>query len=75
MAPWTPKAVARVPPRVSTTTTSATGVRVAASRAHPSTAVPATAPDALPADVHRRAAAIADAVDPCGRIRRSRLLG
>ncbi|MEU8149416.1 FAD-dependent oxidoreductase [Nonomuraea sp. NPDC048901] len=32
-------------------------------------------PDALPADVRKRAAAIADAVDPDARIRRSRLLG
>ena len=32
-------------------------------------------PEALPADVRARAASIADAVDPDGRIRRSRLLG
>jgi FAD/FMN-containing dehydrogenase len=35
----------------------------------------ARVPDALPADVRARAAAIADAVDPGARIRRSRLLG
>jgi hypothetical protein len=35
----------------------------------------ARVPDALPADVRARAAAIADIVDPGARIRRSRLLG
>jgi hypothetical protein len=35
----------------------------------------ASVPDALPADVRKRSAAIADAVDPDARIRRSRLLG
>ena len=35
----------------------------------------ADVPDALPADVRDRARAVADAVDPDGRIRRSRLLG
>ncbi|MCZ2850524.1 FAD-binding oxidoreductase [Modestobacter sp. VKM Ac-2978] len=35
----------------------------------------ASVPDALPADVRARAAAIADTVDPGARIRRSRLLG
>ncbi|SDD21880.1 FAD-binding oxidoreductase [Auraticoccus monumenti] len=35
----------------------------------------ATVPDALPADVRERAAAVADAVDPGARLRRSRLLG
>src|SRR3954451_22075714 len=35
----------------------------------------ARVPDALPADVRARGAAIADAVDPAARIRRSRLLG
>lgn len=35
----------------------------------------ARVPDALPADVRARAAAVADTVDPDGRIRRSRLLG
>lgn len=32
-------------------------------------------PDALPAHIRQRAAAIASAVDPGGRIRRTRLLG
>ncbi|MEU7748895.1 hypothetical protein [Nonomuraea sp. NPDC049158] len=35
----------------------------------------ASVPDALPADVRKRSAAIADAVDPDARIRRSRLSG
>ncbi|MEU6779345.1 hypothetical protein ABZ912_09080 [Nonomuraea angiospora] len=35
----------------------------------------ASVPDALPADVRKRSAAIADAVDPDARIRRSRRLG